>query len=52
MEFVLPVSLHELETVKLRFTDLIGNHLSASEELVSALENKINSPASLPSLPI
>lgn len=41
MEFVLPISLHELETMKLRFTDLLGNHLSAFKELVSSLENKI-----------
>lgn len=41
MEFVLQISLHELETVKLRFTDLLGNHLSAFRELVSSLKNKI-----------
>lgn len=41
MEFVLPISLHELATVKLRFTSLLGNHLSVSKELVFSLENKI-----------
>jgi len=41
-EFVLiPISLHEHENVKLRFADLLGNHLSAFKELFCSLGNKI-----------